>query len=962
MSRTADEKNSEMNGDLRTWKEQSATIGVILSPFLVLAAAVVLFFHKMAFTNLILARGDTLLYFYPYWQAAAGALRDGRVPLWNPHLFMGAPFLANSQIGFFYPLNWPLWLLLPTPYAVSATILLHLFIAAAGTYLAARRALSLSQTAALLAAVLFALGGYLTAQVEHVNQVQGLAWLPWFLAVWGRREAASGRLRLWRVAGVSGLFALQLLAGHTQTAFISGVGLGVWAVALALWPERGAMAGANRWRRLGWTLLLLLTGAGVALLLAAVQLAPTLELSRLSARQGGLPANEALSFSLNPLLLARSLLPLYGESLFSEYVAFLPLTAILLAVVGAWQWRHRPPIAASLLLVGVGLFLALGQFNPVYRLLVRLPGFDLFRAPARWLVLYALGISLLAGAGLQLLAPFWPRQGAVPAPEVRERRTGNRRPWLAGALLLLGLMVYSLLAPLGARFIPVAPEAPVALPAPLTFAAWALELLLALLLFTQISSRRFHSPYAVAAVLLLPLLALFLASRSLPYHNLTTPDAYLDLRPPANRLLAAVSSPLVGGPLQPGGPIPRFLSLSHIFFDPGDQAELDTIYAGRLPEAARYDYTIAIKQKEIIAPNLALAYGLASVDGFDGGILPLASYSEMVKLLLPPGVTTTDGRLREFVTAVPEKRWLDLFNVHYLITDKVGDVWRDGVFFDLQHAVTLQPGESVSTGFLPRYEATAVWLLAEGGPGQVRVTTSAGQSWSLAPEAIAEGLWRVEWPTPAMASQLELRAVPGGDAWQVQGLSLVDGRDGSFFSITPGDYRLIHSGDVKIYRNLDPLPRAFVVHDWMWQPDVAAAVAYMAETATFEPRQAAVLVGAGEATRHHFSRPATATIVRYEADEVAVRVITEAPGLLILSDAYYPGWQAALDGQATAIYPAYGLFRAVPVPAGEHQVTFTFVSRSYQIGRLVTLVTAALWLLLLLLVSPLGRRYRYRRK
>jgi uncharacterized membrane protein YfhO len=93
-----------------------------------------------------------------------------------------------------------------------------------------------------------------------------------------------------------------------------------------------------------------------------------------------------------------------------------------------------------------------------------------------------------------------------------------------------------------------------------------------------------------------------------------------------------------------------------------------------------------------------------------------------------------------------------------------------------------------------------------------------------------------------------------------------------------------------------------------------------------------------------------------------VRVITEAPGLLILSDAYYPGWQAALDGRATAIYPAYGLFRAVQVPAGEHQVTFTFVSRSYQIGRLVTLVTAALWLLLLLLVWPLGRRYRYRRK
>ncbi len=75
--------------------------------FLALPALVLLFFNKMAFSNLILARGDTFLYFYPYWQAASNALRNGRIPLWNPNLFMGAPLLANSQMGFFYPLNWP---------------------------------------------------------------------------------------------------------------------------------------------------------------------------------------------------------------------------------------------------------------------------------------------------------------------------------------------------------------------------------------------------------------------------------------------------------------------------------------------------------------------------------------------------------------------------------------------------------------------------------------------------------------------------------------------------------------------------------------------------------------------------------------------------------------------------------------------------------------------------------------
>src|SRR5690606_23220112 len=134
-----------------------------------LLALLLLFFHKMAFSNLILARGDIFLYFYPYWQAAADALHHGRVPLWNPHLFMGSPLLANSQMGFFYPLNWPLWYLFDVPYALSASILLHLLLAAWGCYAAARLMWRLGRPAAGVTAVLFALGGYVTAQVEHIN-------------------------------------------------------------------------------------------------------------------------------------------------------------------------------------------------------------------------------------------------------------------------------------------------------------------------------------------------------------------------------------------------------------------------------------------------------------------------------------------------------------------------------------------------------------------------------------------------------------------------------------------------------------------------------------------------------------------------------------------------------------------------------------------------------------------------
>ncbi len=164
-----------------------------LFALLLLAVLTLAFFWKLAFTNLIIARGDIFTYFTPYRDFAAQALREGRVPLWNPYLFMGAPFLANSQAGVFYPLNWLLaWV--DTARALDWAIVVHIFIAASGVYVFARSRLSLSIGAAFLAAVSFGLGGYLGTQIEHVNQLQGLAWLGWLFLVYDKviRDQGSG--------------------------------------------------------------------------------------------------------------------------------------------------------------------------------------------------------------------------------------------------------------------------------------------------------------------------------------------------------------------------------------------------------------------------------------------------------------------------------------------------------------------------------------------------------------------------------------------------------------------------------------------------------------------------------------------------------------------------------------------------------------------------------------------------
>src|SRR5512135_1922459 len=191
---------------------------------LALLALVLAFFWKLVFTNLIIARGDIFYYFYPYHDFAARAVREGRVALWNPYLFMGAPFAANSQAGFFYPFNLLMsWL--DTTRAINWTIVLHIFIAASGAYVFARsaRSVRLSIAAALLAALSFGLGGYLGTQIEHVNQLQGLAWIGWiFLAYeFALRPNAEFGTRNFKWVPLALLIVVQLLAGHTQSVFIT---------------------------------------------------------------------------------------------------------------------------------------------------------------------------------------------------------------------------------------------------------------------------------------------------------------------------------------------------------------------------------------------------------------------------------------------------------------------------------------------------------------------------------------------------------------------------------------------------------------------------------------------------------------------------------------------------------------------------------------------------------------------
>jgi hypothetical protein len=379
----------------------------------------------------------------------------------------------------------------------------------------------------------------------------------------------------------------------------------------------------------------------------------------------------------------------------------------------------------------------------------------------------------------------------------------------------------------------------------------------------------------------------------------------------------------------------RSLSLSNILFDPGDLTELEIVYAPPLSEPGFRDFIVAVKQKEIVAPNLPMIYDLASVDGFDGGILPLRNYTLLSSLLLD-GDVASDGRLREYLEAIPPARWLDLLGARYLITDKVGDEWRQGVYFDTQHAQQVTQQHAVSIGQVPAFEATEVWILGAGADVAVEVSAES-MTLQLSPaEQLADDLWRVPLPVPITPTAITL--LTEGDAWHLRGIALVDGRDGTFQTLVPGAYRLLYSGDVKIYENLDVMPRIFVVHSWQYRASAEDGLKLM-EAKDFDPGQEAVVLGEGRGVSNPGASPGTATVISYAAEEIVVDTHLDEPGLLVLSDAFYPGWQTTVDGHLREAQQVDVLFRGIPLAAGDHEVRFSFVSQPYLSGKWISIAT-----------------------
>jgi hypothetical protein len=337
--------------------------------------------------NPILA--DSSLLYLPWMVFARDALADGEWPLWDPYAFAGFPYAANSQSQLYYPVTWLLWLL-PLSGAIQSLAIFNICLAGWGMYVLCR-GLAISRAGSLVAGIAFAGSGMLQLAIEIPGVASVYGWLPWML--FATDQALRTRSPSW-LAAATLTCGMQALAGHLQWVLYGFFAVGCWVA----WRSVATLT------REGWraSLRAALRGAVIllgAIALAAVHLAPFIELIGQATRTGGHVSSN--SWPLAYLL--RLVMPEYFGTavpsvgvpmVFNDLwsIGILPLLLCVIAILlrarrHVWFWAGLA-LLAVLVTYGIGPFLYARW----------LPGLNSL-LPMRIGYLFILAVAVLAGIG-----------------------------------------------------------------------------------------------------------------------------------------------------------------------------------------------------------------------------------------------------------------------------------------------------------------------------------------------------------------------------------------------------------------------------------------------------------------------------------------------------------------------------------------------------------------------------------
>lgn len=416
---------------------------------------------------------DIEVYHYPLQRYAFQALKEGRIPQWDPSMYCGISFAGNIQAGLFYP---PMWIVYASNWRQSYLpfkpleyfTFAHVWLAFMLCYLWLRSR-GLSWFASAMGGQVFAFGGYLLWQIVHLGVATALPWMP--LAFWGIDEAVDRRdwRPLWKTTLAS---AMWFLAGYPPSWASFCVTLFVYA-----------LASRARWRAVVGTGLAL----AASLVLSMVQLLPTLEAQASMYREPRYTGE--VRSAIIPLFVPNWLDFSRGSSM--HYLATMYLywgLAAIFAIVWIVRRHNLRPYIQPLAVIAVGLILVLDPRALVYWTIARIPILEstgqsynfyegiaamaalitglaladfLGRKPARRPPGWLMTVAILAMACWSMRELRTWAQGGVFATGGRavaetavalavfslalwtlQAETGTRRLWLAAAVILFALCDY----------------------------------------------------------------------------------------------------------------------------------------------------------------------------------------------------------------------------------------------------------------------------------------------------------------------------------------------------------------------------------------------------------------------------------------------------------------------------------------------------------------------------------------
>jgi len=331
----------------------------------------------------------------------AASIQAGHLPLWNPYTYSGEPFLGNFLSAELYPPSL-LFVFLPLTLAVNLSFLLHLLLMGWGAWFWLTRR-GYGSLAAVLAGLALALSGpvFLRLYSGHLAYLCTMAWAPWLFAALEMAWRKPGRRPvLFAMACV----CLQILAGGPQYVFYCAIAAGLHALVTMVQEP------AVRRRVMPILVGVYLGGA----MLAAAQLLPGWAATVESVRQGKLEWTLVSTFSLPMQNLFLLIVPdffgsltshlYWGEGFLWETCPFIGAISVLLAGLAFFDAEHRRQIRGDIFVALLLFVLALGMHTPLLHWLYNyVPGFDKFRALARFSFPMVLMITPAIGAGAHLV-------------------------------------------------------------------------------------------------------------------------------------------------------------------------------------------------------------------------------------------------------------------------------------------------------------------------------------------------------------------------------------------------------------------------------------------------------------------------------------------------------------------------------------------------------------------------------